>query len=58
MKTTIVIASSGAVTSARVTGGGGTTSDVQSCIVNALLATKFSGFTDPQMIVNYPIVLR
>lgn len=58
VKTTLVIASSGAVTSARITGGGGTTSAVQSCIVNALLATRFSGFTDPQMIVNYPIVLH
>ena len=58
VKTSLVIAGSGGVRSARITDGGGTTPPVQSCLVGILQGTKFPPFTDPQMIVNYPIVLR
>ncbi|MGM0577067.1 MAG: GYF domain-containing protein [Myxococcota bacterium] len=58
VKTSLVIGGNGRVKSARITSGGGTSSDVQSCIVSALRSTTFPKFRDKQMIVNYPIVLR
>jgi hypothetical protein len=58
VKTALVIASSGAVKSARVTSGGGTSSAVQACIVSVLRGTRFPPFREAQMIVNYPIALR
>jgi hypothetical protein len=57
VQTSFVISSSGVVQSARVTDGGGTSSDVQRCVVDAIKGTKFGAFKDPTMTVNLPVKL-
>lgn len=57
VQTQFVIAGSGVVQSARVLDGGGTSSDVQACIVSQLRATTFGKFKDATMQVNLPIRL-
>ncbi len=56
--TSFTIESSGSVSSARVSNPGGTTPEVQGCIVSALKALNFPKFKDPQMVVNYPLRLQ
>lgn len=56
--TTVIIAGSGHVTSSTIVDGRGTSSAVQSCIRKVLESTVFPPFSDPQMVVNFPVVLR
>ncbi|MEZ4265956.1 MAG: protein kinase [Myxococcota bacterium] len=56
--TTLIIASGGRVTSSTIVNGSGSSSAVQSCIRKVLESTVFPPFSDPQMVVNYPVVLR
>jgi serine/threonine protein kinase len=56
--TTVIIGSSGRVTASTIVNGGGTSPAVQSCIRKVLESTVFPAFSDPQMVVNFPVVLR
>ena len=58
VNTSLVVAGSGSVKSARITSGGGASSAVLRCISSALKRTKFPPFAASQMSVNYPISLR
>lgn len=58
VKTSFKIVSSGRVTSARIVSAAGVDSNVQGCILDVVRGAKFPRFRDPEMIVNYPILLR
>ena len=58
IKTSFKIASSGRVSSAQIITAPGVDATVKSCIVEAIKGAKFPRFRDPEMIVNYPILLR
>ena len=53
----VIQGSSGAVQSARIINGGGTSADVQRCVVSELKRTIFGRFSDATMTVNFPIQL-
>jgi hypothetical protein len=57
VQTQFVISSSGVVQSARVTDGGGTSSDVQRCVVGVIQGTTFGKFKEATMQVNLPVKL-
>lgn len=58
VSTTLIIGGAGHVTSSTIVNGSGTSSAVQSCIRKVLDSTTFPPFSDPQMVVNFPVVLR
>lgn len=58
VSTTLIIGGGGLVTSCTIVNGSGTSSAVQSCIRKVLESTQFPPFSDPQMVVNFPVVLR
>ncbi|PIE17265.1 MAG: hypothetical protein CSA66_06285 [Proteobacteria bacterium] len=53
----VIQGSSGRVKSARIVNGGGTSAQVQRCVVSALKNTTFGRFKEATMTVNYPIQL-
>ena len=53
----VIQGSTGEVQSARITDAGGTSADVQRCVVSELKNTVFGRFSDPTMTVNFPIQL-
>lgn len=57
VQTQFVISSSGVVQSARVSNGGGTSPDVQRCVVSVIKQTTFAKFKQPTMQVNLPVRL-
>jgi len=57
VQTQFVISSSGVVQSARVSDGGGTSPDVQRCVVQVIKETSFGKFKEPTMQVNLPVRL-
>jgi|GEM_PF-1412005 len=57
VQTQFVISSSGVVQSARVSDGGGTSPDVQRCVVSVIKETNFGKFKEPTMQVNLPVRL-
>ncbi|MDP6943649.1 MAG: AgmX/PglI C-terminal domain-containing protein, partial [Myxococcota bacterium] len=58
VKVAIVVAGTGRVTSVRITSGGGASAHVLRCISSTLKRLKFPRFTQDEMRVNVPIVLR
>ena len=58
VKTSFKIAPTGRVSTASIVSAGGVTGSVQSCILEAVRSAKFPRFRGPEMIVNYPILLR
>ncbi len=57
VQTQFVISASGVVQSARVSDGGGTSPDVQRCVVSVIKETTFGKFKEPTMQVNLPVRL-
>lgn len=57
VQTQFVISSSGVVQSANVTDGGGTSAEVQRCVVGVIKETTFGRFKEPTMQVNLPVRL-
>ena len=57
VQTQFVISASGVVQSARVSDGGGTSPDVQRCVVSVIKETSFGKFKEPTMQVNLPVRL-
>jgi hypothetical protein len=57
VQTQFVISASGVVQSANVTDGGGTSADVQRCVVGVIKSTTFGKFKEPSMQVNLPVRL-
>lgn len=57
VQTQFVISSSGVVQSANVTDGGGTSAEVQRCVVSVIKETTFGRFKEPTMQVNLPVRL-
>lgn len=57
VQTQFVISSSGVVQSANVTDGGGTSAEVQRCVVGVIKETTFGHFKEPTMQVNLPVRL-
>lgn len=58
VQTSFVISSSGVVQSARITDAGGTSADVQKCVVQQIKDTSFGQFKDSSMTVNLPVRLN
>ncbi|HRE87734.1 MAG TPA: hypothetical protein PK095_01225, partial [Myxococcota bacterium] len=57
VQTQFVISSSGVVQSANVTDGGGTSAEVQRCVVGVIKETTFGRFKEATMQVNLPVRL-
>ena len=57
VQTQFVISSSGVVQSARISDGGGTSPEVQKCVVGVIKETTFGKFKEPTMQVNLPVRL-
>ncbi|TNF27549.1 MAG: DUF4339 domain-containing protein [Deltaproteobacteria bacterium] len=53
----VIQGATGAVQSARIVNGGGTSPEVQRCVVSELKNTVFGRFSDATMTVNFPIQL-